>query len=104
MFFRISICDAELIESLKGLLECGVYNQSVDRNLAYIKVCVFEDIYNKIIPFFLKYPLQRAKALDLADFCKAADLIKNKAHLTKEGMDQILKIKTGMNTGRKYIK
>jgi hypothetical protein len=31
----------------------------------------------------------------------SADLIKNKAHLTAEGLDQIRKIKAGMNKGRK---
>jgi len=34
------------------------------------------------------------------DFCKVAKLM-DKAHLTKEGLDQIRKIKAGMNTGRK---
>ena len=31
------------------------------------------------------------------DFCKAAELVKNKVHLTKEGLDQIRLIKMGMN-------
>jgi hypothetical protein len=35
-------------------------------------------------------------------FCEAADLMKKGAHLTKEGLDQIIKIKKRMNTGRKY--
>jgi hypothetical protein len=34
------------------------------------------------------------------DFCKAADLMKNKAHLTKEGLDKIISLKSGMNRGR----
>lgn len=28
--------------------------------------------------------------------------MKKKAHLTKEGLDQILVVKSGMNTGRDY--
>jgi hypothetical protein len=39
--------------------------------------------------------------LDYADFCKAAELMKTKAHLTARGLEQIRKLKTGMNTGRK---
>jgi len=28
--------------------------------------------------------------------------MKNKKHLTKEGLEEILKIKAGMNTGREF--
>ena len=41
------------------------------------------------------------KALDFADFCLAAELMKDNKHLTLEGLEQIRKIKAGMNTGRK---
>jgi len=54
----------------------------------------FSDITEKIIPFFDKYPLVGVKSLDYADFCKVADLIKNKAHLTTEGLSQIKQIKS----------
>jgi hypothetical protein len=38
--------------------------------------------------------------LDFIDWCKAAEIIKAKAHLNEEGLDQIIKIKAGMNRGR----
>jgi hypothetical protein len=38
--------------------------------------------------------------LDYADFCKVAELMKNKAHLTAEGLEQIKKIRANMNTQR----
>ena len=41
------------------------------------------------------------KALDFDDFCKVADMMKKKEHLTKEGLQEILKIKERMNKGRK---
>ena len=65
------------------------------------KVIKFDDILNKIIPFFKKYPIEGVKALDFADWCKAAELMRKKKHLTVEGLEQIRKIKAGMNTGRK---
>jgi hypothetical protein len=43
-----------------------------------------------------------AKALDYLDFCKAINLINNKTHLTKEGLNKIIKIKSGMNSNRKF--
>jgi hypothetical protein len=58
------------------------------------------DITEKIIPFFVKYPLLGSKAKDYADFCKVADIIKVKGHLTELGLEQIRKIKAGMNTKR----
>jgi hypothetical protein len=56
---------------------------------------------DKIIPFFQKYQIKGAKSYDFEDFCKVAELIKNKAHLTQDGLDQIRKIRAGMNRGRK---
>jgi hypothetical protein len=38
--------------------------------------------------------------LDYLDWCKVAELMKNKAHLTWEGLSKIRKIKAGMNKGR----
>jgi hypothetical protein len=38
--------------------------------------------------------------LDFADFCRVVDLMAKKAHLTQEGLNQILFIKSGMNTAR----
>jgi hypothetical protein len=40
--------------------------------------------------------------LDFNDFCKIADFMKNKSHLTSEGLEQIRHIKSGMNRGRVY--
>lgn len=52
---------------------------------------------DKIIPLFEKYPLSGSKASDFADWCKIALLVKNKAHLTSEGLDLICEIKAGMS-------
>ena len=51
------------------------------QNASFYRVTKFDDIVNKIIPFFKKYLILGVKALDFADFCKAAELMKNKAHL-----------------------
>ena len=37
---------------------------------------------------------------DFADFCVIVHIMKEKGHLTKEGLDKILKIKTKMNAKR----
>ena len=50
--------------------------------------------------FFVKYPMLGGKALDFANFCKVAELMKNKSHLTPEGLEEIRKIKAQMNKAR----
>ena len=90
--------DKELIKSLIEYLKCGnIYRY---RNAFYFKVTKLDDIQNKIIPFFKKYPILGVKTEDFNDWCKTAEMIKYKKHLTKEGLDQIRKIKAGMNRGR----
>ena len=64
------------------------------------KVTKLDDIINKIITFFQKYPIQGAKAIDLADWCLVADIMKKKGRLTQEDLDKIKQIKAGMNRGR----
>ena len=58
----------------------------------------------KVLPIFERYPIQgvsvSVKSLDYLDFVKVLELMKNKEHLTKEGIDKIRKIKTGMNQSR----
>ena len=107
LHFQITqhIRDAELLESCVEYLGCGRYSKySDDTQIGNFLVTKFADINEKIIPFFKKYPLQGVKLKDYKDFCKAADLMKNKAHLTVEGFNLICKIKYGMNTGREPIK
>ena len=65
------------------------------------RVTKFENIMNIVIPFFQKHKIEGIKAKDFEDWCRVAELIKNKMHLTEEGLEQIRKIKANMNTGRK---
>jgi hypothetical protein len=46
------------------------------------------------------YNLHGAKLLDYLDFKKVADMVKVGAHLTPEGLEEIRRIKSRMNTGR----
>ena len=75
--------------------KCYNKYQAVD----YI-VTKFLDLTNIIIPYFIKYPIVGVKSRDFVDFCKVAELMKNKAYLTPEDLEEIRKIKMGMNRGR----
>lgn len=62
-----------------------------------------KDIQEKLLPFFLKYPILGVKSQDLIDWAKAVEIISSKAHITKSGFEQIIQIKAGMNKGRDSV-
>lgn len=90
--------DEALLKNLIDCLGCGILYKN--RETFELVFTNFTEIEEQIIPFFVKYPIAGIKYLDYKDFCKVADIIKEKGHLTIEGRDAILKIKEGMNTGR----
>lgn len=71
-------------------------------NSVNLQITNFTDIINIIIPFFVKYSIQGVKKLDFEDFKTVGDLMLNKEHLTSTGLDNILKIKSGMNKKRLF--
>ena len=82
--------------SIIKYLDCGtIYKRE---KAIYIRVTNFYDIANKIIPFFRKNSILGVKAQDFNDFCLVAEMIKNKKHLLKEGLEQIKTIKAGINS------
>ena len=96
------IRDENLIISFIEYLKCGYIKKAKTKpnELKYV-VTKLDDIVNIIIPFFQKFPIIGVKELDFSDWCKVAELIKNKANLTKDGLDKIHQIKAGMNRGIK---
>ena len=92
------IRDEQLMRSLIEWFGCG--NISKYEEASYYRVAKFSDICDKIIPFFNKYQIQGVKLQDYLDFCRAAELMKSKSHLTKDGLEKIQKIKSGINKQR----
>ena len=66
----------------------------------YYRIGNFSGITENIIPLFKKYPILGEKSKDFSDLCEVLEMIKDKKHLTEEGLEQIRLIKAGMNTGR----
>lgn len=94
--------NSALLASFVGIFGCGaVYSQGKQTGTVQdFMVTGLSHITDKIIPFFLAHPLQGAKQKEFADFVRVAELMKNKAHLTKEGLENIRTIKQGMNFKR----
>ena len=88
------------MRSIVEFLDCGdIYK---NREVVYFKITKFLDLNEKVIPSFQKYQILGIKHLDFLDFVKVAEIMKEKGHLTAEGLSKIRKIKEGMNRGRKY--
>ncbi len=94
------IRDVQLMNSLVEYLGCGITRRVANREAVDFTVTKLPDIEFKILPIFLDRPLLGAKRLDYEDFCKVVLAVKNKEHLTEEGLKKIKYIKSGMNTGR----
>ena len=92
--------DLELLALIVKYFNCGSLQTS--RKAKDLQITRFNDIYDIIIPFFVKYPIRGEKTKDFADFVKVAELVKEKAHLTKDGLELIAEISSGMNTGRVF--
>lgn len=89
-----------LLKNIIAPLGCGRYYTRSNSNCGDFIVEKFSDIIEKVIPFFEKHPIHDIKKENFHDFKKVALLIKDKVHLTKEGLEQIQNIKSGMNSTR----
>ena len=71
----------------------------------YYEVNNLNAIWDTVITFFKKYRfLSAKKKRDFLKFCQLATLLRKDAHLTEEGIRQVLEIRREMNDGgnRRY--
>ena len=80
--------DEELIKSFIKYFQCGRVEYRKNGVIEYI-VSKFGDIT------IVKYPIEGVKSQDF--FCKVAEMMYNKEHLTFQGLNQIRIIKAAMN-------
>ena len=68
--------DEQLMRCFIEYLDCG----RVEKKITSYDYCVtkFSDIVKKVIPFFKKHRTEGVKAQDFEDFCKVAELMKEK--------------------------
>ena len=92
--------DESLLRSIIDYLGCGRYTSSIGQSWGNFEVTKLNDIKEKIIPFLDLYQVKGVKYEDYLDFKRVVDLMDNKVHLTKEGLEEIRSIKIGMNSQR----
>ncbi|KAI9726538.1 MAG: hypothetical protein M1834_009006, partial [Cirrosporium novae-zelandiae] len=86
--------DKDLLQGVAEFLSCGSYVQRKDKQAGDFKVFKIKDITQKIIPFFLKYPLMGSKSLQFNTFRLVAEIVEKKGHLTEEGIKTIQDLKS----------
>ena len=99
--------DKEILEQIRATLGCG-YLYRLDyakykKWMPHYKYMVsnFSDLDEKVIPFFRKYPLQGKKRNNFEAFCKVSELIREKKHLTKEGVAEAKRIRESVNNKKR---
>lgn len=101
LLFEIELEDSDekILHRIAKRLDCGRIYRVTYRKYPHwsshfkLKVGNFKDIDEKVIPFFKRHPLQAKKKFQFERFCRVADLIREKRHLTVEGVEEILRIR-----------
>ncbi|NMB92397.1 MAG: endonuclease [Parcubacteria group bacterium] len=95
---------AQILYLMREIFGCGFLRRDYsDKTLKY-EIRSLNDLTNKVIPFFDKYPLISKKKKEFEKFRKICFLMMNGKHLTKNGFKRITKIAFEMNPSgkRKY--
>jgi len=99
--FSIHIKDIELLKSIRHTLGVGkVRKNSI--NTAIYRVDNLQDL-QVIVDHFDKYSLIGAKVSDFVLFKQCYELIKKKQHLTQEGLEKIVALKSNLNKGLSQV-
>ena len=104
--FNISQKDDTVPKIFKNILNCGRIRYRKD-GICYFEVRKIKDLTEIVIPFFETYSLlSENKKKVFAIFCKITEIIRQKRHLDKKGMEEILKLRDLIlvNRERKYSK
>jgi hypothetical protein len=90
--------DVQVLHALKSHFRCGVVRVNHGDWMAY-RVRGQQDLNERIVPFFVKYPLKTKKNVDFIKFRHVLQLMEAGVHLTAEGVEEIRKIAAQMNRG-----
>lgn len=88
------------MQSLISYFGCGKFYKQTNIDLCRFVCEDVQSILNIIIPFFQKHEIIGVKASDFQHWCRVADIIKRKDHLTTQGLSLIKDVKDGMNKNR----
>lgn len=91
--------DLDLMLNLKDFFCENIGKIVISKDTCTYRVDKLNDIFEVIIPHFDKYPLVTQKLADYILFKEIVNLMKNKEHLTLDGLKKILSLKASLNLG-----
>jgi hypothetical protein len=98
--FNVSQKDPSVLFVIKKELGCGIIKTRKD-GLHSLDVTNSQDLVEKVIPYFIKYPLlSMSKLNNFNIFCKISKLVKGGEHRSTEGLRKILLLREQLNEGR----
>ena len=99
--FNVSQKDQVILALFKRHIGCGTLRGRPD-GVWYYEVRNLNSVVENVIPFFERFPfLSAKKKRDFAKFKHIVALMQNGAHLSKDGIREILAIREEMNDGGK---
>lgn len=99
--FNVSQKELYILSQFKKILKCGTLRTRPD-GVSYYEVNNFNSIWENVIPFFNEFNfLSQNKKKQFSLFKKAAKIIKEKAHLSESGFQELISIRENMNRGGK---
>ena len=99
--FNISQRDSVILALFKRHLGCGTMRQRHD-GVWYYEVNNLTAIVENVLPFFERFGfLSAKKKRDFSKFKQLTELMRQGKHLTREGVEHILRIREDMNDGGK---
>ena len=90
--------DLMILQEIQTYFGVGYIRNDLNNKVKF-KVESVKDIVNKVIPHFEKYPLITQKLADYILFREVVNMMINKEHLTKKGLNKIVSIKAVINLG-----
>lgn len=101
MSFNVSQKDPTLLYLLKQELGCGIIKVRKIDNLYSLDITNPQDVIQKVIPYFQKYPVQSAsKKKNFSLFCEMAKLMEKGEHKNMVGLRKILELREKINEGK----
>jgi hypothetical protein len=97
---------AQILFLIQKVFKCGFIRRDYsDKTLKY-EIRSLDDLINKVIPHFEKYPLLSAKQKDFKFFKQICLLMQRNLHRNKNGLQKIINLAFMMNPSgkRKYTK
>ncbi len=88
--------DLDLLYELRSAMNCGVVRRNHGDRFCW-RVRSLNNLIQIVIPFFDKYPLKSKKSIEFLKFRKVVIMMQEGKHLSKEGLNEIIRIASEMN-------